>query len=147
MLSEVAATPSTAAALHLYRSTRHLPSLSARYKPPLCSTHHKHRRPEHDRVSALAGKELTMATNPQYPQHKGPQEVKRYKDDHAKLQVPPKRAFPWILLVIAVAAAILAALIYWLPQTPARHRPPSAAQVPQQPTGNQVQFFNLKMQP
>ncbi len=88
-----------------------------------------------------------MATNPQYPQHKGPQEVKRYKDDHARLQVPPRRVFPWTLLAIVIAAAILAALIYWLPQTPHRHRPPSAAQVPQQPTGNQVQFFNLKMQP
>ena len=88
-----------------------------------------------------------MATNPQYPPQKGPQEVKRYKDDHAKLQVPPRRAFPWTIIAIIIAAAILAALIYWLPQTPHRHKPPTAAQVPQQPTGNQVQFFNLKMQP
>ncbi len=88
-----------------------------------------------------------MATNPQYPQQKGPREVPKYRDDHAKLEVPPKRVFPWAWIAIIIAAAILAALIYWLPQTPHRHAPPTGAQVPQQPTANQVQFFNLKMQP
>lgn len=81
-----------------------------------------------------------MATNPQYPEQKRPHM-------HPRLQVPPKRRFPWILIAIIIAAAILAALIWWLPQTPKKQLPPNAAAVPAQPTGNQIQLTNLKMTP
>lgn len=88
-----------------------------------------------------------MATNPQFPQKRGFQEVPRYPDVHGRLQVPPKRRFSFPLLVVVIAAAILAALIAWLPRTPHKGVAPSAAQVPQQPTGSQIQFSNLNMQP
>lgn len=81
-----------------------------------------------------------MATNPQYPEQQRPHM-------HPRLQTPPKRRFPWPLIAIVIAAAILAALIYWLPQTPKKQLPPNAAAVPAQPNGNQIQLTNLKMTP
>jgi uncharacterized protein DUF2393 len=81
-----------------------------------------------------------MATNPQYPEQKRPHL-------HPRLQTPPKRSFPWPLIAIIIAAAILAALIWWLPQTPKKQLPPNAAAVPAQPTGDQIQLTNLKMTP
>lgn len=81
-----------------------------------------------------------MATNPQYPEQQEPHL-------HPRLQTPPKRAFPWPLIAVIIAAAILAALIWWLPQTPKKQMPPNAAAVPAQPTGDQIQLTNLKMTP
>lgn len=81
-----------------------------------------------------------MATNPQYPEPQKPH-------IHPRLQTPPKRNFPWPLIAIIIAAAILAALIWWLPQTPKKQLPPNAAAVPAQPTGSQIQLTNLKMTP
>jgi len=81
-----------------------------------------------------------MATNPQYPEQKRPHL-------HPRLQTPPKRSFPWPLIAIIIAAAILAALIWWLPQTPKKQLPPNAAAVPAQRTGDQIQLTNLKMTP
>ena len=81
-----------------------------------------------------------MATNPQFPEQQRPHL-------HPRLQTPPKRRFPWPLIAIIIAAAILAALIWWLPQTPKKQLPPDAAAVPAQPTGDQIQLTNLKMTP
>ena len=82
-----------------------------------------------------------MATNPQIP----PREPRR--DDHAHMDrikgTSTKTWWPWLLIL--VSAAILAALIWWLPQSPKRTAAPSAAQVPAQPTGNQIQLSNLNM--
>jgi hypothetical protein len=88
-----------------------------------------------------------MATNPQYPDEPSPREVERHPDIHGRVQVPRKRRFPWPLLTLIIAAALLAALIAWLPSVPHRHLPPSGAQVPQQPTASQVQLSNLHLQP
>lgn len=85
-----------------------------------------------------------MATNPQFPP---PREPRRGPSLAPKLPILKKSRFPWILFAIVVAAAILAALIWWLPQTPQREAPPSAAQVPAQPTGSQIQLTNLNIQP
>ncbi len=79
-----------------------------------------------------------MATNPRIPEE---------QDQHPKLPVERKKQFPWPLIAIIVAAAILAALIVWLPKAPKAKTPPTAAQVPQQPTGNQIQLTNLKITP
>ncbi len=81
-----------------------------------------------------------MATNPQYPEPQKPH-------IHPRLQTPPKKQFPWPLIAIVIAAAILAALIWWLPQAPKKQLPPNAAAVPVQPTGNQIQLTNVKMTP
>lgn len=87
-----------------------------------------------------------MATNPQYPNEKRPELVKS-GEPAPKLQVPPKKQFPWMILALIVAAAILAAIIAWMPRAPHTSAPPIAAEVPQQPTGNQIQFTDLKIQP
>jgi uncharacterized protein DUF3426 len=81
-----------------------------------------------------------MATNPNIPQRPGLHEVPR-------LKVPRKKPVPWPLVAIIAAAAILAALIWWLPRTPHKNLAPTGAQVPAQPTGSQVQFTNLKVTP
>lgn len=82
-----------------------------------------------------------MATNPQIPPNmprRGPREVPR-------LQLLKKKGFPWTLLAIIVAAAILAALIYWLPQTPRAGIAPTGAAVPPQPTANQIQLSGFRL--
>ncbi len=82
-----------------------------------------------------------MATNPKFP-NMGPTPVPQHP------RIPsPKKQFPWALIAIIVAAAILAGIIYWLPQAPKAQTPPTAAQVPQQPTGSQIQLSNLKITP
>ncbi len=81
-----------------------------------------------------------MATTPQRPP-----EPPRLQDDHAKVVVTKARNLWWPIVIIVVAAAILVALIVWLPRSPRQVAPPSAAQVPPQPTGTQIQFTNLRM--
>lgn len=86
-----------------------------------------------------------MATNPQFPPNqprRGPREVPR-------LQLLKKKGFPWTLFAIVVAAALLAGIIYWLPQTPKASNAPTGADVPAQPTANQVQLsgFHLDAAP
>jgi hypothetical protein len=66
--------------------------------------------------------------------------------ERPELKTLKKGKIPWVLIAIIVAAAILAGLIWWLPQTPQRQTPPAAAQVPQQPTANQIQLTNLAVQ-
>jgi hypothetical protein len=80
-----------------------------------------------------------MATNPRLPEE---------RDVHPKIerQLQPASRVPWVLVAIIVAAAILLAMIIWLPRTP-RAYTPSGAQVPQQPTGQQIQLTNLKLTP
>ena len=93
-----------------------------------------------------------MATNPKYPQFpekdRAPEKVSPVPvDDHAKVDIIKKGKFPWPLIAIIVAVAILIALIIWLPSIPQRNPPPSAAQVPQQPTASQIQLTNVNIAP
>src|SRR5581483_2144250 len=87
-----------------------------------------------------------MATNPQFPQsrdpRRGPQRV-----DMQRLPILKQSRVPGPLFAILAAVAILIALILGLPTTPKKAMPPSAAQVPQQPTGDQIQLTGLKMTP
>jgi len=80
-----------------------------------------------------------MATSPQFPQppRRGPHVV-------PKLQVP-KKGLPWPLLAIIVAAAILIALIVWLPRTPRARAGATGAAVPAQPTPGQIELSQMKM--
>jgi Protein of unknown function (DUF3426) len=88
-----------------------------------------------------------MATNPKYPQvpenSRGPAPV----DNHAHVDFVKKGRFPWVLIAILAAIAILVALIVWLPATPQRNPAPTAAQVPAQPTAAQIQLTNVKITP
>lgn len=77
-----------------------------------------------------------MATNPRIPQQEPP-----------RLQLQPRSRVPWVLIALIAAAALLVALILWLPRTPRAQMAPNAAQVPQQPTGSQIQFTNMNITP
>jgi hypothetical protein len=59
----------------------------------------------------------------------------------------PQSKFPWPVVAVVVAALILAAFLYYLPRTPKRGPNPTAAAVPDQPFGKQIQLTNLKVQP
>jgi Protein of unknown function (DUF3426) len=82
-----------------------------------------------------------MATNPKLPDY--PNIPPRRRDDHAKVQLIRKSKFPWPILTIIAAAAILIAIIAFLPRTPHVTQAPAAAQVPQQPTADQIQLTDM----
>ena len=75
-----------------------------------------------------------MATNPKLPQH-----------EHPRLKLQPRSKVPWVLIAIVAAAALLVACILWLPRTPKQTMAPSGAQVPAQPTGEQIQFTGMNL--
>ncbi len=83
-----------------------------------------------------------MVTNPQIPPRK--------RDDHAHMDLlKGGRGRGWSpVVIIVVAAAILLALIVWLPRAPKNaHTAPSSAAVPPQATGQQVQLSDLQITP
>src|SRR5689334_8920333 len=87
-----------------------------------------------------------MATNPRFPEPRG-----RDRDtDHLNADLrrnAPKSGFPWVVLALVVAAAILTAIIIWMPRTPRAQMPVNSAEVPPQPTGGQIQFSGAKLVP
>jgi len=80
-----------------------------------------------------------MATNPRIPDR---HDVPTLQEQRRK-----KPGSPWVPLGLLAAALLLIALIVWLPRTPKNTVPPSGAVVPAQPTGNQVQFTDLRLSP
>lgn len=50
-----------------------------------------------------------------------------------------------VVLAIVVALLLLGAILYFMPQTPKVTAPSTAADVPQQPTGEQVQLQDMQM--
>lgn len=82
-----------------------------------------------------------MATHPLNPEppQRSPQDI------HPKLPPQKKGLEIWPIVILVVAAAILISLVVFLPRAPRKGVPPSAAQVPPQPTGAQVQLTNLKL--
>jgi len=85
-----------------------------------------------------------MATNPKLPDYPNIP-PRKSADDHAKVQMIKKSKFPWPLVAIIVGAAILIAIIALLPKAPHVTQAPAAAQVPQQPTVDQIQLTNVKI--
>lgn len=87
-----------------------------------------------------------MATNPKLPDYRsnlGPKPA----HEHGKVQMIRQGKFPWPIIALIVAAVLLIIVTAVLPRTPRLMRPPNAAQVPQQPTVDQVQLTNLKISP
>src|SRR5438876_11081258 len=87
-----------------------------------------------------------MATNPKLPDYPDVPSH-RPKDDHARVQMIRQGKFPWPLLALLAGAALLIAIIVALPRAPHVTKPPTAAEVPQQPTAEQIQLTNLKISP
>lgn len=88
-----------------------------------------------------------MATNPRIP----PNDVRDRRESRPQLvqRQPgtkgPKSSVPGVLAGIIAAIALLAVILFYMPRAPKKIPPPSAAQVPTQPSGNQLQFTNLHM--
>src|SRR3982751_1465930 len=81
-----------------------------------------------------------MATNPQSPPPKGPQLAPR-------MHVPRKKQFPWPVVALIAAGLLLLAIVAKMPTTPKKVQPPSAAQIPPQPTAGQVQLSSVQLAP
>ena len=79
-----------------------------------------------------------MATNPRIPDR---------HDVPTLLEQKKKPASPLVPLGILAAALLLIALIIWMPRTPKNTVPPSGATIPAQPTGEQVQFADVRISP
>ncbi len=87
-----------------------------------------------------------MATNPKMPDFPNIPPRKQ-GGDHAKVQMIRKSKFPWPIVGLLAGVAILVAIIALLPRTPHVTTAPAGAQIPQQPTAEQVQLTNLKIVP
>ena len=86
-----------------------------------------------------------MATNPKLPDF--PNNLPRRANDHARLQLVRQSKFPWPILALIAGAALLIAIITVLPKAPHTATPPSAAEVPRQPTAEQIQISHAKITP
>jgi Protein of unknown function (DUF3426) len=97
-------------------------------------------------LSPTWARELLMATNAKPPDFP---DIPRRKseNEHAKVQIIRKSKFPWPILILIGGAALLIAIFALLPKAPHLTKPPTGAQVPQQPTAEQVQLTNLKLAP
>jgi hypothetical protein len=86
-----------------------------------------------------------MATNPKLPDFP---DIPRHgsENEHAKVQMIRQSKFPWPILILIGGAALLIAIFALLPKAYLL-KPPPGAQVPQQPTADQVQLTNLKLAP
>ena len=82
-----------------------------------------------------------MATNPKLPDREN-RELKVHLRENA-----PKSGAPWVPIALIIAAALLVALIAFLPRTPKASPTPAGAEIPSQPTGDQIQLSNIKMIP
>lgn len=85
-----------------------------------------------------------MATNPRIPSEPS--------NTSTKPQIVPPRpakkwpgAAPGVVFALIVAAALIAAIVYYMPRAPHRSPAPTDSQAPIQPTANQLQFSNLHM--
>ena len=99
-------------------------------------------------LKTYRGREL-MATNPQVPFERDTA-VSEKRPQLVRGNGAPKRpssGVPGVLLSIILAAALLAVIRYYMPRAPKKTPPPTAAELPQQPGGNQLQFSNLQMAP
>jgi len=84
-----------------------------------------------------------MATNPKLPD----MPPQRPVDDHAKVQLIRQSKFPWMIVTLIAGAALLIVIFVVLPRAPHVTPAPGGAQVPEQPTAEQIQFTNVNITP
>ena len=83
-----------------------------------------------------------MATNPKLPDFS---DLPPEPGEHAKVQMIGQSKFPWPIVILIAGVALLVAVFAMLPRVSHLTQPPTGAQVPQQPTADQVQLTNLKL--
>jgi hypothetical protein len=87
-----------------------------------------------------------MATNPKLPDFPNIP-PRKPQNPHGKVQLIRQNKFPWPILIVITSALLLIGIFAVLPKTPPETAPSTSAQVPQQPTADQVQLTNLKLMP
>src|SRR5207253_9675740 len=97
-------------------------------------------------LGPVQGLRSTMATNPKLPDYPNTP-ARRSEHDHGKIQQVRQGKFPWPILALIIGAVLLTVIIAGLPRAPHVTKPPTAAEVPQQPTAEQIQLTNLKISP
>lgn len=83
-----------------------------------------------------------MVTNPKLPDFP---DIPPRRVEQAKVQMIRQSKFPWPIVILIAGAALLIAMSALLPRIPHVTEPPTGAQVPEQPTADQVQLTNLKL--
>lgn len=88
-----------------------------------------------------------MATNPNYqsPERRDEARNERRPEPQIVEQIEKPSRFPWPLIALIVAGAILAVIIYALPRTPRAAPGPTAGEVPDQPFAGQLQMKGLRI--
>ena len=86
-----------------------------------------------------------MATNPKLPDFQNTSRNKQ--QEPAKVHMLPQSKFPWPLLALIAGAALLIAIIALLPRTPHVTKPPTGAEIPRQPTAEQIQISKPQIVP
>jgi hypothetical protein len=87
-----------------------------------------------------------MATNPKLPDYPSISS-RRPANEHGKVQLIRQSKFPWPILAIITGAALLVVIIAVLPKVPHLSNVPSGAEIPKQPTADQVELTNVKITP
>lgn len=80
-----------------------------------------------------------MATNPRIPERR---DVPTLVEQKHK-----KSAAPWVWIGIVAVAALLVAIGLYMPNAPKRPAGPAMATVPQQPTGSQIRWTDVRLSP
>lgn len=86
-----------------------------------------------------------MATNPRVPSDSRDTGENRRPELVPPSPKRPGSGLPGVLFAIAVAAALIAAIVYYMPRAPKKSPAPTAAQAPVQPNSNQLQFTNVHL--
>jgi hypothetical protein len=87
-----------------------------------------------------------MATNPKLPDFPDIP-PRKSSNEPAKLHLIRQSKFPWPIVALIVGAALLVTIISVLPRAPRVARTPSAAQIPRQPTLQQIQLTDVQIVP
>ena len=87
-----------------------------------------------------------MATNPKLPDYPNIP-PRKPEHEHGKVQLIRQSKFPWPITALIAGMVLLIMIIALLPKLPLVTPGPTAAQVPQRPTADQVQLMNLKISP
>jgi hypothetical protein len=87
-----------------------------------------------------------MATNPKLPDFPDIP-PRKPTSEPAKLHLVRQSKFPWPIVALIVGAALLVTIISVLPKAPRVARTPSGAEVPRQPTGEQIQLTQVQIVP
>jgi hypothetical protein len=93
------------------------------------------------------GSEALMATNPKLSSPDNPPHRSSVHHGHAKVRLMREHKFSWPMMALIAAGALLIAMIAVMPRATHIAAPPSGAEVPQQPTPDQVELTHIKLTP